>query len=48
MDDLGFEGLWIIGSLAHGETLAGLKMVPALSGHHRSKRQDQEGELAGR
>jgi hypothetical protein len=27
LDDLGFEGLWIGGSLAHGDPLVGLKMV---------------------
>ncbi|WP_232287522.1 hypothetical protein, partial [Pseudomonas fragi] len=27
LDDLGFERLWIGGSLAHGDPLVGLKMV---------------------
>lgn len=32
-DDLGFEGLWIRGSLAHGDPLVRLKMVSTGSIH---------------
>ena len=48
LDDLGFEVLWIRGSLAHGDPLGRLIMVSTLSAHHRLWVRAQEGVLAGR